>query len=933
MSNLNLKNLIPEKFTQNVSLLDDYIRVIQDSLISTDTTKIYKHGYTDEVLSSTATSIKVTDSSNLSTVINEEQIALFWNESGDNVGNYEFIALKYSGVPYTYNLTRSRHGSQAIEHPTGTIISKYATISVEEMSDKINGFLDLIDVQACPNEYLQNLADLFSATLTSEDSVSTERRRNELAEIVDWYKVKGTYKSIQLISLIAEFELSIYELFTKNYITFIEEKWVTYSENENPDGLDSTYYKSPHFGLYIDLNKMYSAGSYVDGVLEDHLWRPSLYRFGDATFGFQDYVERTRPVNTVPHYAILLSLYGDESGEVFNVTDGDGNIISSTVVSDLWEYSQIFFDDTDVSGSVDFDEGWYFDGNLTNFLDSLTTWKIGNEDKDLNSGCVQDIPSPVLTGNVSSYWYNDEKIVLTLEIAQNVVQWGMTELAIYQETTAEMMIFCTFPDINKSDDLPLRINITIYRTKDSEKYKKEYYVTTTTTLPIPEALIGLIATGRLLDIQLNWDASVDPLFQYYNVYRALVTGGPYTKISTGVTNSLLDETSENEYLDTDVSLDTTYYYVVTQTNTHDIESSYSNEAEATLEPVISEFNSIITSAFINYQVLDSNFAVVHDSSLGESRNCDINIDQKYVIGCRVAAATPFLDPIRYFDENNVNIPDHFTPDVTFSDNSRIADVHFSIDSLSLYAFENYIYGAIYKFNVSTGNMIWMNTVDVQATYHSGFALDSSGDVFVGQRLYPNGKIHRLASSDGSLQDSSLATGVEYVSAMAVSEADDILVSVGDSNSTTPKRHLVIHNKSTLVKISEFSLGGSYGLSDVLIHGSYIYFCGSRVNTWDGSGGIYANIWKMDSEGNVVDYYDTGAAVTKMCVNHLQQLVIKGTSTNEYFVVITTDMVLVDTHSVSISNSSGDLVAIPAYFTFLDIDPPNANYPSLQNTDD
>ncbi len=478
MSNLNLFNLIPSKFDDPENLLDDYIRVIQDSLISTQISKITKHAIVTTPIASTDTSITVQTDTTLSTTVGENVLCLLWSGGVPESGTYEFINLEYSNIPYTYTIERAIRGSTASNFAAGSFITKFVTISVEEIIERIDNLLNIINPRNCPNETLQYLGDLIGAELSSIDESNVTRRRNELLETIDWYRLKGSYKSIQLISLVAEFTLTIYELFTNDYNTFIEYEWATYNEDVNPNDLDSTYYKSPHFGLYVMLDRLYSSGTYVDGVLEDHLWRPSLFSFSELTFNLQDYVERTRPINTVPHYALLFTIYGDESGAIYNQLDANSNIVSSSITSEFWEYSQIFFDDTEISGSVDFDESWYFDNNVIDFLATLTTWKIGNEDKDLNSGDTQDILNPVLTGNVSSYWYNDEKIVLNIIIPKETIQWGMTELAIYQETTGTMMIFSTFPDINKSDDLALRINITIYRTNDSERHKEVSYAIT-----------------------------------------------------------------------------------------------------------------------------------------------------------------------------------------------------------------------------------------------------------------------------------------------------------------------------------------------------------------------------------------------------------------------------------------------------------------------
>ncbi|HEV2436750.1 MAG TPA: fibronectin type III domain-containing protein, partial [Verrucomicrobiae bacterium] len=86
----------------------------------------------------------------------------------------------------------------------------------------------------------------------------------------------------------------------------------------------------------------------------------------------------------------------------------------------------------------------------------------------------------------------------------------------------------------------------------------------------PAAPSGLTAIAGDAQVSLNWTASSGATS--YNVYRASVSGGPYTQIATSV--------STTSYTDTTVVNGTTYYYVVTAVNANG-ESGYSNEASAT----------------------------------------------------------------------------------------------------------------------------------------------------------------------------------------------------------------------------------------------------------------------------------------------------------------------------------------------------------------
>jgi hypothetical protein len=74
---------------------------------------------------------------------------------------------------------------------------------------------------------------------------------------------------------------------------------------------------------------------------------------------------------------------------------------------------------------------------------------------------------------------------------------------------------------------------------------------------------------------LNWVASTTPNVNY-NVYRATVSTGPYTKINSSLVSVLT-------YTDSSVQAGQTYYYVATAVDVNGNESSYSSPpAQATI---------------------------------------------------------------------------------------------------------------------------------------------------------------------------------------------------------------------------------------------------------------------------------------------------------------------------------------------------------------
>jgi hypothetical protein len=75
-------------------------------------------------------------------------------------------------------------------------------------------------------------------------------------------------------------------------------------------------------------------------------------------------------------------------------------------------------------------------------------------------------------------------------------------------------------------------------------------------------------------VSLTWSPSASSGVTSYNVYRGTVSGGPYTRLHTGVITTT--------YTDSNVQSGTTYYYVTTAVDSSGAESAYSNEAQANI---------------------------------------------------------------------------------------------------------------------------------------------------------------------------------------------------------------------------------------------------------------------------------------------------------------------------------------------------------------
>jgi len=95
----------------------------------------------------------------------------------------------------------------------------------------------------------------------------------------------------------------------------------------------------------------------------------------------------------------------------------------------------------------------------------------------------------------------------------------------------------------------------------------------------PQPATALTAAGgasNTASVVLGWTASTSTVAGY-NVYRATVSGGPYTRVNPSLVAGL-------GFTDTNVVSGTTYYYRVTAVDSSGNESVYSNEAFAAATP-------------------------------------------------------------------------------------------------------------------------------------------------------------------------------------------------------------------------------------------------------------------------------------------------------------------------------------------------------------
>jgi hypothetical protein len=302
----------------------------------------------------------------------------------------------------------------------------------------------LLDPYSVGEDFIDYLAGQIGLTFVVNENTTLEDKRRQLLEAIDWYKAKGTYKSLSRIGFALDIDLEAYDLYTNDYVNFVREPWYAGDEGTNPNGLDASYYKSPHMGIDIVLNKEF-------GVFPDNY----LFKAETGT-KLISYVEKIRPVNVVITY--FLSLYPETDTLGGSVTV-EGNI--QTIGFPPFPTEGFRFDRTD-SIAGNFNDGINkFDA--TNDISAFTKWKLGTGNKGVSPDTSGfELENVVLTGTVNNIVVNTEKATFEILVPSTTTQVGISELGIFLGDNTTLKIASTFPDISIASGVTLRILVTLY---------------------------------------------------------------------------------------------------------------------------------------------------------------------------------------------------------------------------------------------------------------------------------------------------------------------------------------------------------------------------------------------------------------------------------------------------------------------------------------
>lgn len=128
-------------------------------------------------------------------------------------------------------------------------------------------------------------------------------------------------------------------------------------------------------------------------------------------------------------------------------------------------------------------------------------------------------------------------------------------------------------------DGQLAVNMSLGLTPCTAAIAGQGVCTSTVVQRVMNAALGMscVVDGLPHSVILTWNASLSANTAGYNVYRALTTAGPFSKI-----NSALVTTTT--YTDTAIQAGQTYYYVATTINNSNVESAYSTPATKAVVP-------------------------------------------------------------------------------------------------------------------------------------------------------------------------------------------------------------------------------------------------------------------------------------------------------------------------------------------------------------
>ena len=139
----------------------------------------------------------------------------------------------------------------------------------------INDLQEMLDKYEVSEDYIQYLADLVGLDLfnTQSTSVILDKRR-QLVQVIDWYKLKGTYAAMLYIGYILNFSLALWDRYTSDYANFYSEEWFVGKPNEMP--LDLPHIDENYTKLLLHCDGTEGSTTFIDSSNDRGTWSSAV---------------------------------------------------------------------------------------------------------------------------------------------------------------------------------------------------------------------------------------------------------------------------------------------------------------------------------------------------------------------------------------------------------------------------------------------------------------------------------------------------------------------------------------------------------------------------------------------------------------------------------------------------------------------------------
>ena len=220
---------------------------------------------------------------------------------------------------------------------------------------------------------------------------------------------------------------------------------------------------------------------------------------------------------------------------------------------------------------------------------------------------IEDVSDPKDQGG----WVYLRWIASILDADGNITQYGISQLNLANEwvslgsvpsTQSDSYIFAahTYQDSSDQGIYWSKFQVTAHTIDPEDFFSSEIDSGFSVDNLSPAVPTGLLASMTEQDaVQLTWDAPVDADFKYFRIYRSTVSGFDPSGMEP------YSESIGTSFIDTEVSINQTLYYVLSAVDSHGNESGFSEEVSATLVGI--EAGEIIPVDFVLFDAFPNPF--------------------------------------------------------------------------------------------------------------------------------------------------------------------------------------------------------------------------------------------------------------------------------------------------------------------------------------